>query len=66
MFVSRVVNVLIAIDSSFRVSCHYFDDDKTVLHCFNNTADISGDVLYEGKINDCLYRLLFDTFFYYP
>ena len=67
IFVSQVLGVDIATDCSFRVvPYHYSNDIKTVLYFVNNTADISGDVLYGGKINDCLHRLNFDHLFYYP
>ena len=45
---------------------HNADDNNTMLYFVKNTADISGDVLYGGKINDCRNRLYFDHLFYYP
>ena len=45
---------------------HNADDNNTVLYFVKNTADISGDVLYGGKINDCRNNLFFDHLFYYP
>ena len=54
-------------DCSFKViPDHYPDDTKTVLFFVNNTADISGDVLYGGKIDDCTSTLYFDHLFHYP
>ena len=54
-------------DCSFRViPYHYLNDTKTVLFFFNNTADISGDVLYGGKIDDCTNTLYFHHLFHYP
>ena len=62
-----VLGVDIATDCSFRViPYHYSNDIKTMLYFVNNTADISGDILYGGKINDCLHRLNFNHLFYYP
>ena len=45
---------------------HYLNDTKTVLYFVNNTADISGDVLYGGKIENCTNTLYFDQLFHYP
>ena len=57
----------IVTDCSFKViPYHYPNDIKTVLYFVNNTADISGDVLYGGKIDDCTNRLYFDHLFHYP
>ena len=57
----------IATDCSFRViPYHYPNDTKTVLYFVNSTADISGDVLYGGKINDSKNILYFDHLFQYP
>ena len=63
----QVLNVDITTKCSFRViPYHYPNDTKTVLYFVNNTADISGDVLYGGKINDCTSTLYFDHLFHYP
>ena len=57
----------IATDCSFNViPYHYPNDTKTVLYFVNNTADISGDVLYGGKIDNCTNTLYFDHLFNYP
>ena len=67
IFVARVLEVDIATDCPFRViPRHYSYDNKTTLYFVNNTAGISGDVLYGGKNKDCLYRLFFDNLFNYP
>ena len=61
------VLVDIITDCSFKViPSHYPNDTKTVLYFINNTADISGDVLYGGKIDDCTSTLYFDHLFHYP
>ena len=67
IFVAPVLEVDIAIDCPFRViPRHYSYDNRTTLYFINNTAGISGDVLYGGKNKDCLYRLFFDNLFHYP
>ena len=67
IFVSLVLVVDNTTDCSFKViPYHYPNDTKTVLYFVNNTADISGDVLYGGKIDDCTSTLYFDHLFYYP
>ena len=63
----QVIDEDIATDCSFKViPYHYPNDIKTVLYFVNNTADISGDVLYGGKIDDCASTLYFDHLFNYP
>ena len=67
IFVSQVLGVDTASNCSFKViPFHDPNDNKTVLYFANNTADISGDVLYGGKIDDCTSTLYFDHLFYYP
>ena len=67
IFVSQILHVNIPIDCPFRViPRHYSNYDKTVMYFVNNTAGISGDVLYGGKIKDCLHKLYFDNLFNYP
>ena len=67
IFVSQFLDVDIATRCSFKViPYHYPNDTKTVLYFVNNTADISGDVLYGGKIDDCTSTLYFDHLFHYP
>ena len=62
-----VLGVNSTIDCSFNViPYHYPNDTKTVLYFVNNTADISGDVLYGGKIDDCTNTLYFNNLFHYP
>ena len=61
------LNVNIATNCSFKViPYHYPNDTKTVLYFVNNSADISGDVLYGGKIDDCTNTFYFDQLFHYP
>ena len=63
----QVLDVDITTDCSFKViPYHSPNDTKTVLYFVNNTADISGDVLYGGKIDDCTNTLYFDHLFHYP
>ena len=69
IFVSQVLgfSVDFTTDCTFEViPRHNSDDNKTVLYFVNNTANISGNVLYGGKINKCLKNLYFDHLFYYP
>ena len=67
IFVSQVLGGENITDCSFEViPYHYPNDTKTVLYFVNNTADISGDVLYGGKIDDCTNTLYFDHLFHYP
>ena len=67
IFVSQVFGEENTTDCSFNViPYHYLNDTKTVLYFVNNTADISGDVLYGGKIDDCTSTLYFDHLFHYP
>ena len=56
----------IATDCSFNVIPHHYrNDTKTVLYFVNNSADISGDVLYGGKIDNCTNTLYFVHLFNY-
>ena len=67
IFVSQVLGQENTTDCSFKVlPYHYPNDTKTVLYFVDNTADISGDVLYGGKIDDCTSTLYFDHLFHYP
>ena len=64
---NQVLDEDITTDCSFKVVPHHDPNDtKTVLYFVNNTADISGDVLYGGKIDDCTNTLYFDHLFHYP
>ena len=63
----RVLGEDIATDCFFNViPYHDPNDTKTVLYFVNNTAHISGDVLYGGKIDNCTSTLYFDHLFHYP
>ena len=67
IFVSSVLIVDNTTDCSFKViPYHYPNDTKTVLYFVNNTADISGDVIYGGKIDDCTSTLYLAQLFHYP
>ena len=62
-----VLGTGIATECSFKViPYHYSNDTKTVLYFVNNTADISGDVLYVSKIEHCMSTDYFDHLFHYP
>ena len=66
IFVLQSFDLSTNTDCSFNVIPYYvYCDNKTVLYFVNNTADISGDVLYGGKISDCL-NFDFDRIFDYP
>ena len=63
----EVLSIDIANECPFKViPYHYPNDTKTVLYFVNNTADISGDVLYGGKIENCTSTLYFHHLFRYP
>ena len=64
IFVSQV-NSIHMINCPFKDLSYYNDDTKTMLYFVNNTADISGDVLYGGKISRCD-SFNFDHQFHYP
>ena len=67
IFVSQALDLDNITDCSFKViPYHDPNDTKTVLYFVNNTADISGDVLYGGKIDNCMSTLYFDHLFHYP
>ena len=67
IFVSQVFDKNSTNNCTFKVIPHHDPNDtKTVLYFVNNTADISGDVLYGGKIDDCTSTLYFDHLFHYP
>ena len=65
IFVSQVIDGNDLTICSFKNFPYYNTNTKTMLYFVNNTADISGDVLYGGKISDCSY-FDFDHQFYYP
>ena len=58
IFVSQVLDADIC--SFFR---HY---SNAMFYFTNNKADISGDVLYGGNIDNCFNETDFETLFYYP
>ena len=63
----EVLSIDLANECPFRVIPHHYPNDtKTVLYFVNNTAGISGDVLYGGKIENCTSTLYFYQLFYYP
>ena len=67
MFVSQVIDINSSTNCTIKVIPHHYPNDtKTLLYFVNNTADISGDVLYGGKIDDCTSTLYFDHLFHYP
>ena len=66
IFVLQSFDLTTETDCSFNVIPYYvYCDNKTVLYFVNNTADISGNVLYGGKISNCL-DFDFDCTFDYP
>ena len=65
IFVSQVFVDFIT-DCSFKVIPSHSPYNSSVLYFVSNAAGISGDVLYGGKINDCLDTLNFDILFHYP
>ena len=65
IFVSQVLDVDKSIDCSFEVIPYY--NSSAVLYFVNNTADISGDVLYGGNVDNCSNEEdLFKKLFQYP
>ena len=65
IFVSQVADNIDMINCPFKGSSIYNNDIKIMLYFVNNTADISGDVLYGGGISNCR-NFMFDYHFYYP
>ena len=65
IFVSQVVGSIEMTNCPFNDLSYYNNDTKTILYFVNNTADISGDVLYGGKISKCT-NFDFDYQFHYP
>ena len=63
IFVSQVIDVEKSFDCSFEVIPYY--NSSAVLYFVNNTADISGDVLYGGNVDNCS-KDLFKNLFQYP
>ena len=65
IFVSQVADNIDMINCPFKIFSIYNNDTKILLYFVNNTADISGDVLYGGKISNCMI-FDFDHQFHYP
>ena len=65
IFVSQVVYNIDIINCPFKNLSYYNNGTKRMLYFVNNTADISGDVLYGGKISNCI-NFDFDHQFHYP
>ena len=65
IFVSKVVNTIDHTFCTFNIFSYYNNGFKPMLYFVNNTADISGDVLYGGEISDCV-NFDFDHQFHYP
>ena len=64
IFVSQVIDNNALTICSFKNFLYYNTTAKTMLYFVNNTADVSGDVLYGGKICYCL-NFDFDHQFHY-
>ena len=65
IFVSQVADSIDMINCPFKIFSIYNTNTKTMLYFVNNTAYVSGDVLYGGKISYCL-NFDFDHQFHYP
>ena len=65
IFVSQVIDVNNITVCSFNNFSYYNNGTKGMLYFVNNTADVSGEVLYGGKISDCI-NFDFDQQFHYP
>ena len=65
IFVSQVIDGNDLTICSFKNFPYYNTTAKTMLYFVNNTADVSGDVMYGGKISYCL-NFDFDHQFHYP
>ena len=67
IFVSHIIDRNFATICSFNNFPYYGNNDtKGMLYFVNNTADISGDVLYGGIISKCNFDFDFDYQFHYP
>ena len=64
IFVSKIVDSIDVTFCTFN-DIYYNNDSKAMLYFVNNTADISGDVLYGGEISKCV-NFDFDYQFHYP
>ena len=65
IFVSQVVDSFDITFCTFNNLSYYNNGSKAMLYFVNNTANISGDVLYGGKIIKCV-NFDFDHQFHYP
>ena len=66
IFASQVLDVDKSIDCSFKVIHHHsYYNPSAVLYFINNTADISGDILYGGNVDNCLNDDEFNNLFIY-
>ena len=65
IYASQTVRDYTITDCSFERFSYHRNDAKTMLYFVNNTAGISGDVLYGGKISYCV-NFDFDLIFHYP
>ena len=66
IFVSKVVNSIDLAFCTFNNLSYYNNGSKAMLYFVNNTADISGDVLYGGEIFFNCMNFDFDHQFHYP
>ena len=65
IFVSEtIITHNIRIDCFFKTK--YNHSNNITLYFINNTADISGDVLYGGNVDYCLISHQFQSLFHYP
>ena len=63
IYVSQVVGLNIPINCLFQVIPY---NGNAMLYFVNNTADISGDVLYGGNLDYCINKPDFNRIFHYP
>ena len=67
MFVSQVAGVDKSTDCFFEVIPHRsYYNSSAVFYFINNTAAISGDILYGGNVNRCYKEDEFENLFHYP
>ena len=64
-FESQIIDSVDVTECSFKDFSFYNNNAKIILYFVNNTADISGDVLYGDKIYDCV-KFDFDQQFITP
>ena len=63
IYVSQLVDLTILTDCFFEVIPY---NGNALLYFVNNTADISGDVMYGGNVDYCIRKPDFDRIFHYP